>query len=194
MKNIIFIASAFLSLSAFALRAPLTPAELEKLKKGEEITKVEELKGEVFPRVTLIKLIPHTPKENMKVFADFENHRKFIPNLVKSKIVRTEGNVTDVAFEMEMPIVKNTKYTTRHWVKYEDDAAILTWDLLKSDQLKKTKGTVMFEELDGKSVFTYVSHITPESSLAWTVKSRVVPDVKENIKAVREYLSRHAGE
>lgn len=182
-----------LPLTAFALRAPVTPAEIEKMKKGEEITKVEELKGEVFPRVTLINIIPHTPKENMKVFADFENHKNFIPNLLKSKIVKVEGNATDVAFEMDMPIVKNTKYVTRHFVTYEGNDAILNWDLVKSDQLKKTKGTIMFEEFEGKTLFTYVTHMTPESSFAWTVKSRVVPDTKETMKAVRKYLSKKAG-
>lgn len=194
MKKIIFATLATLPLSAFALRAPVTPADLEKLKKGEEITKVEELKGEVFPRVTLINIIPHTPKENMKVFSDFENHKKFVPNLLKSKIVKVDGNATDVAFEMEMPIVKNTKYVTRHFVTYEGNDAILNWDLVKSDQLKRTKGTIMFEEFEGKTIFTYVTHMTPDSSFAWTVKGRVVPDTKDTMKAVRKYLSQHAGE
>lgn len=194
MKKILFATLVSLPFTAFAFRAPLSPAELEKLKKGEEITRVEELKGEVFPRVTLINIIPHTPKENMKVFSDFENHKNFIPNLLKSKIVKHEGDVTDVAFEMNMPIVSNTKYTTRHWVKYEGNDAILNWDLVKSDQMKETKGMVMFEEFEGKTLFTYVTHITPESSLAWTVKGRVVPDTKETMKAVRKYLSKHAGE
>jgi ribosome-associated toxin RatA of RatAB toxin-antitoxin module len=193
MKILIAIILSMTSLSSFALRTKLSPADLEKLKKGKELEKVEELKNEVFPRVTLINIIPHTPKENMKVFSDFNNHKKFIPGLKKSKIVKVNGNSTDVAFEMEMPIVDNTEYTTRNTVVYEGNDAILTWDLVKSKDVKKTKGMVMFEELDGKTLFTYVSHITPDSSMAWAVKSRVLPDVKKNIEAVKEYLSKNAG-
>ena len=173
----------------FALRTTLSPKEIKALKEGKEITRVEELEDEVFPRVTLVNVIPNTPQENMKIFSDFENHKKFIPGMRKSKIVKKEGNITDVFFEMEMPIISNTEYTTRHKINYEEDAAILTWDLLKSDQVKRTKGMIMFEEFEGKTLFTYVSHITPKSSLAWTVKSRVVPDVKKTIDAVMKHLA-----
>lgn len=178
---------------ASAYRVKLTDSEIDKLKKGKEIERVEELKGEVFPRVTLINVIPHTPHQNMTLFTNFESHPKFIPGLLGAKIVHKEGNITDVAFEMEMPIVKNTKYTTRHFVDYEGKDAVLRWDLLKSKQLKATKGSIIFEDFEGKTLFTYITHITPTSSLAWTVKSRVVPDVKKNMKVVRAYLAKNAG-
>jgi ribosome-associated toxin RatA of RatAB toxin-antitoxin module len=193
MKIFIFILCHIIPLSAFALRTNLTASDLEKLRKGQELQKVEELKGEVFPRVTLINIIPHTPKENMELFTKFENHKKFIPGVTKSQIVKVNGNQTDVFFEMEMPIVKNTEYTTRNTVVYEGNDAILTWNLVKSDQLKDTKGMLMFEEFEGKTLFTYVTHVTPDSSFAWTVKSRVVPDVKATMKKVRSYLAKNAG-
>ncbi len=193
MKKFITLATLIISLSANAYRVELSASDLEKLKKGQEIERVEELKGEVFPRVTLINIIPHSPHQNMTLFTEFENHPKFIPGLVNAKVVNKTGNITDVSFEMEMPIVKNTKYTTRHFIDYEGKDAVLKWDLLKSKQLKATKGSIIFEEFEGKTLFTYVTHITPESSLAWTVKSRVVPDVKKNMKVVREYLAKNAG-
>ncbi len=188
MKTLITILLLSFSGLTFALRTTLSPKELKALKAGKEITRVEELEDEVFPRVTLVNVIPNSPRENMEIFSDFESHKNFIPGLRTSKIVKREGNITDVFFEMEMPIISNTEYTTRHKVAYEDDAAILTWNLLKSDQVKRTKGMIMFEEFEGKTLFTYVSHITPKSSLAWTVKGRVVPDVKKTIDAVIKHL------
>lgn len=193
MKKLILILSPFLCFSSFALRTTLSASELQKLKQGEELERVVELKDEVFPQVTLIKIIPHTPHQNMKTFTQFENHKNFIPGMKKSKIVRVNGNEIDVAFEMEMPIVKNTEYTTRHKLSYEGNDAILTWNLVKSKQLKRTKGMMMFEEFEGKTLFTYVTHITPDSSFAWTVKSRVVPDVKATMKEVKAYLAKNAG-
>ena len=176
----------------YALRTELSPAELKDLKAGKEITRVKELKDEVFPQVTLINVIPHSPKENMKVFSDFESHTKFIPGLMKAKIVKQVPEYTDVYFELELPIVDNSQYTTRHFINYEGNDAILTWDLIKSKQVKRSKGMVMFEEFEGKTLFTYVTHITPASSFAWTVKSRVVPDTKKNIKAVINHLKKTA--
>lgn len=194
MKKIILISSLVLSFSSHAYRIALTPSEIEHLKKGKEITRVEELKGEVFPRVTLVNIIPHTPEQNMSVFADFKNHKKFIPGLVKSDIVNQSGNITDVSFELNLPApASNSKYVTRHKIVKEGKDEILTWDLLKSKQLKATKGSIIFEEFEGKTLFTYITHITPSSSLAWVVKSRVVPDTKKTIEAVIKHLGSTAG-
>ncbi len=194
MKNIILFAALTLPLSSFAYRVTLTPKEMDQLKKGKEITRVEEIKGEVFPKVTLINVIPHTPEQNMSVFTDFKNHKKFIPGLVKSDIVKQSGNITDVDFELNLPApASNSKYITRHTVVTEGKDAILTWDLVKSKQLKATKGSIIFEEFEGKTLFTYITHITPSSSLAWVVKSRVVPDTKETIHAVIKHLGQTAG-
>lgn len=188
-----FLLIMLIASSANAFRLPLTPQEIERLKKGEELERVEELKDEVFPKVTLINVIPHSPKANMDVFSDFENHRKFIPGLVKSKVVRKEGNATDVAFEMDLPApISNSEYTTRNFVENEGNNYYLTWELVKSKQVKRTSGMVIFEEFEGKTLFTYISHITPDSSFAWAVKSRVVPDVKKNVKAVMNYLNKSA--
>ena len=187
-----FLLLALLPFSAFAFRANLTAEELSQLKKGKEVERVEFLKDQVFPRVTLFNIIPHTPKENMDVFTDFENHKNFIPGLKKSKIVKKKGNKTDVFFEMHMPMpVSNSEYTTRHTVTTESNDTILKWDLVKSEQVKDSKGTVMFEEYEGgKSLFTYINHVTPKSSLAWVVKDKVVPEVKENIKVVIKHLDK----
>ncbi len=194
MKKIILIAALSFSFTTQAYRINLSASEIEHLKKGKEITRVEEIKGEVFPKVTLINIIPHTPEQNMSVFTDFKSHTKFIPGLVKSDIVNQSGNITDVSFELNLPApASNSKYVTRHWLVKEGKDEILTWDLLKSKQIKATKGSIIFEEFEGKTLFTYVTHITPSSSLAWVVKSRVVPDVKKNIEAVIKHLGKTAG-
>jgi ribosome-associated toxin RatA of RatAB toxin-antitoxin module len=193
MKTLFTIISFILPLSTYAYKLNLTAQELTELRKGKEIERVVEVKGEVFPKVILVNVIPHTPAENMSVYSQFENHTKFVPNLVNAKVVNKVGNSTDVAFEMEMPIVNNTKYTTRNTIEEAGNDRILTWDLVKSKQVKATKGMVAFEEFEGKTLFTYVSHISPDSSFAWAVKSRVLPDIKKNIDAVIDYLGKNAG-
>ncbi len=191
MKTTLLLLLTLFPVSVYAFRTVLTPEEMERLKKGEVLERVEELKDEVFPKVTLIQIIPHSPKKNMDVFSDFESHKKFIPGMLKSEVVKKTDNITDVFFEMHLPApVKNSEYTTRHTITNEGNDYILKWNLLKSKQVKRSTGIVMFEEIEGKSLFTYVSHITPNSSFAWVVKSRVVPDVKKTIKAVTDHLER----
>lgn len=191
MKMLTILMTSLLSLTAFAFRADLTPEELAKLKKGEQVERVEKIKDAVWPKVTIITVIPHSPKENMDVFSDFENHKNFILDLKKSKIVRKEGNETDVDFEMKMPMpVSNSEYTTKHIIEKLGNDYKLTWDLVKSKQMKASKGTVMFEEYEGKTLFTYINHITPDSRFAGLVKDRVVPDIHKNIKVINEHLDK----
>ncbi len=189
MKNTIFFASILLSSSVFAYQLAFTPAELEKLKKGEQIERVEEIKNEVFPKVTLAQVIPHSPKENMDVFSDFESQKDYIPGMKKAEIVHKEGNTTDVYFKIHMPMpVSDSEYTTRHVIKNEGKNYFLTWDLLKSEQIKASKGVVNFEEYEGKSLLTYTSLITPKSSFAWAVKGQVAPDTKKNVDIIIKHL------
>lgn len=190
MKKLLLLSLLTLS-SAHAYFIDLTAAELEKLKKGEQIERIEEIKDEPFPKVTIVSVIEKSPKENMKIFTDFENHKNFIPGLVRSKIVRHEGNETDVDFEMHMPLpVSNSEYVTRHTVVEEGKNQKLTWKLLRSEQIKDSQGVVMFEEFEGKSLFTYVNHISPKSRFAWTVKSKVAPDIRKNVKVIIKHLAK----
>jgi Polyketide cyclase / dehydrase and lipid transport len=186
-----YLILSLLSFSALAFRAEPTPEELAKLKNGEQVERVETHKDQVFPKVTLMTVIPHSPKENMDVFADFEHHKDFIPDLVKSKIVRKVGNETDVDFEMHLPMpVSNSKYTTKHVVEKVGNDYILTWSLVKSEQIKSTDGNVIFEEFEGKTLFTYINQVTPKSKMAWMVKGKVVPDIKKNVKVIIEHLDK----
>jgi ribosome-associated toxin RatA of RatAB toxin-antitoxin module len=189
MKNTLILTSILLSSSVFAFKLDFTPAELEKIKKGEQIERVEEIKNEVFPKVTYAQIIPHTPKENMDAFSDFEDQKNYIPGMMKAKVVKKEGNFTDVSFKLHMPMpASDSEYISRHVIESEGNNYFLTWNLLQSKQLKATKGGMNFEEFEGKTLFTYTSLITPSSSFAWVVKSRVAPDTKKTVDIIIKHL------
>lgn len=191
MKIVTFLFTLFIVQNSFAYRTDFTPDELAKLKKGEKVERVKELKDEVFPQVTIAQVIPHSPKQNMDVFTDFEHHKDFIPGLLRSKIVHKEGNITDVDFKLHMPApVSDSEYVTRHTLTNEGNNYYLEWNLLKSKQVKATKGMLMFEEFGDKTLFTYVNHITPKSSFAWVVKSKVVPDIEKNVEVIIKHLDK----
>jgi ribosome-associated toxin RatA of RatAB toxin-antitoxin module len=169
----------------------LSPQDIARLNKGEQIKRVKTLKGQVWPEVTVITVIPNTPKENMDVFTDFESHKKFIPNLTKAKIVRKEGSETDVAFEMDMPMpLSNSSYTTRHTLVQSGEAYTLSWNLLKASQMKACKGSAKFEPYEGKTLFTYNNHITPDSKFAGMFKEKAKDDVVTTVNIIIKHLGK----
>lgn len=186
-----FILSSIYSFSSYALRTDLTTSEIALLKNGKQIKQAVTIEGQIWPKVIVVSLIPHTPKQNMEVFSQFESHRKFIPNLTKSKIVRKEGNATDVSFEMDMPMpVSNSLYTTRHILENTGDDYKISWSLLKSNQMKSSNGFVVFEAFEGKTLFTYENHISPDSSFAGLFTSRVKSDVEKTVKIIIKHLDK----
>lgn len=192
MKIIILICILFPQLS-FGYLTNLSDKDLSDLRAGEILIRKEDVKGETFPKVTLIQVIPHSPQSNMKAFTDYTNHKNFIPNILVSKIIKENGNIADVYFEMKLPIISDIyKYTTRHEILIKGQAAILNWKLIESKQIKASEGSLIFEEFEGKTLFTYTSHTTPKSSFAWFVKRKVVPELIIVIKAITQHLEKTA--
>ncbi|MFP5387521.1 MAG: SRPBCC family protein [Bacteriovoracia bacterium] len=193
MKTILFFSLIILSSSLLA-SADLSPKDLSQLKAGKLIRKVEKLDGEIWPKVTVMAVIPHTPKDNMEVFDDFEAQKEYIPDMVSAKVLnKVEENAYDVAFEMKMPWpISNTKYVTRNIIKKDGENYRIDWHLIKSNQMKDTKGSVIFEALDeNQTLLTYVNHITPDSELASMFKSRVPEDVEKTVKVIINHLGKH---
>jgi hypothetical protein len=180
------------SFSSFAIKADLTPAEISSLQKGKRVKRVISLKGKSWPQITIMKIIPFTPKQNMDVFSNFEDQKKYIPDLIKSSIIRKVGdNQTDVAFELKMPWpVGNSIYSTKNIIENTGEDYKLTWSLIKSNQMKATEGNVIFEAYDGKTLLTYTNHITPDSSFAGMFKGRVEGDVEKTVKIIIDHLNK----
>lgn len=191
MNIFLIVLSSLLSLPTFSALADLTPTELATLKDGKQLKKAFNPKDEIWPEVTVVTLIPNSPKENMAVFSDFESHTKFIPNLVKAKIIKKDGKVTDVAFEMDMPMpISNSVYSTRHVLDVKDETYKLSWNLIKANQMKSSKGSALFEPFEGKTLFTYNNHISPDSSFAGMFKDKARTDVEETVQIIIDHLAK----
>ena len=193
MKTILSFSLLLFSFSLFA-KAELSTAELTKLKSGKLIRKVENLEGEIWPKVTVKAVIPHSPKDNIEVFDDFEAQKEYIPDIISAKILKkVNENAYDVAFEMKMPWpISNTKYVTRNTIHKDGDNYRIDWHLIQSNQMKDTKGSVIFEALnENETLLTYVNHITPDSDLASMFKSRVPEDVEKTVKVIIEHLGKN---
>lgn len=187
IKQLLF--GLLLSMPAFASYGNLKPEELTLLKQGKQIKRSVMLDGIIWPKVTIISLIPFTPKENMKVFSKFESHKDFIPNLIKSKVLKKNGNETDVAFEMKMPMpVSNSIFKTKYISEQRGEDYKVTWSLIEANQMKTSDGSVLFEAYEGKTLFTYINHINPDSRFAGLFTQRVKSDVEKTVELIITHL------
>ena len=192
MKPFLLLFSLIFSLSSFATRNDLTPQELNNLQKGQSVKRVMNLKGKDWPQVTIMMIIPHSPKQNMDVFKNFESHKNFIPDLIKSEIIRkiSEKEI-DVAFEMKMPWpLSKSVYSSKHFIEEKGEDRLLSWKLIKSNQMKASEGKVIVETFEGKTLFTYTNHITPDSSFAGMFKDRVEGDIEKTAKIIAGHLAK----
>lgn len=191
IKEILCVAFFLLPTLSFAT-PNIDVNEKAELSKGAMIKKVEWKEGYVWPEVTIYVLLNHAPLDNINVFLDFEAHKKYIPDMIESKILKKiSKNQTHVYFEMEMPWpVKKTSHVTNNIVTNNIDGSYtLKWNLVKAEMLKATDGHMTFSPYEGKTLLTYVSLIVPNSSFAGMFKDRVAKDVEKSVTKITKHLT-----
>lgn len=156
------------------------------------ITEVVELKGEMWPEVTVYALLTHSPKDNVEVFTDFEDHKNFIPDIKESKIVKKlSSHEFWIEYKMKMPWpIEDSHYITANKVEQSGQSFKITWSLVKANQMNATKGTVLFNEFEGKTLLSYTSHITPNTPMAKMFTSRVDDDVEKTVRIIKDHLKK----
>jgi hypothetical protein len=190
MKKLLFI---LLILPQIICASELSNEDLSKLKKGDLIKQVQWPKDLIWPKVTIYKLIKHSPKENIEIFKNFENHKTFIPDMLESKIIKTiPPNRTQIYFEMNMPwpINKSSHITENQLISENDNEFKIQWKLIKADLLKSTNGYLIFSKFEDKTLLTYETLIVPNSSFAGMFKNRVADDVEKSVLAITAHLEK----
>lgn len=189
---LILLSFASLKASAVLIADPLTKEELELLNKGEMVKKVKWIDNHVWPQVTIYSLIPHKPIENLAAFTDYKTHKTFIPDMIESDVQKKiSDHEAHVKFVMKMPwpVNKETHVTDNLISKTGDNHYVLTWSLVSADLLKDTTGFLDFQAQGDKTLLTYLTQITPNSSLAGLFKSRVAGDVETSVKKIISRLN-----
>jgi hypothetical protein len=170
----------------------LSKEEQELLNKGEVVKKIKWIENHVWPQVTIYSLIPHKPIENLAAFTDYKSHKAFIPDMLESDIQKKISDLeAHVKFVMKMPwpVNKETHVTDNLISKAGENHYVLKWSLVSADLLKDTTGFLDFQAQGDKTLFTYQTQITPNSSLAGLFKSRVAGDVEKSVKKIISRLN-----
>jgi hypothetical protein len=194
MNKKTFFLSLLLTFPAFCFAVvPLIPTDKQELAKGGMIKKVVWKDGFIWPEVTILVVLNHSPLDNLNVFLDFDSHKTYVPDMLESKVIKkVSPTQTQVYFEMEMPWpVKKTTHVTNNVVSSSSDGSYtLKWNLVKADMLKATDGHMSFYPYEGKTLLEYVSLIVPNSSLAGMFKDRVASDVEKSVVKITKHLNK----
>src|SRR5919201_317961 len=126
----------------------LSPAQQAVVDSGGQVFSTKKLEGSPWPAAFVYQYIDATPEEAAAVFTDYERHATFAPKLKRSKISRViDPRTVEVDFELNVPLVKDERYTTRHVLSTYDGGASyrVDWTLVRASSTKANVGHVRFE-------------------------------------------------
>jgi hypothetical protein len=171
--------------------AELTQTELAKLTNKELIVHSKDIPKRPWPEITIFTLIDVLPVEAAALFSDYQDQKKYIPDLMKSDPKKKLAeNETVVDFEMQTPWpLANSKYSTGNvFKKLENDQYEISWYLVESDSLVDSKGIIQFAPFGKKTLLKYRSLIHPDSKLASLFSSRVRSGTTKTVRAIVTYM------
>src|ERR671938_1177093 len=177
----------------------LSPEQQAVVDSGSQVFFTKKLEGSPWPAAFVYQYVDATPEEAAAVFTDYERHATFVPKLKRSKISRViDPRTVEVDFELNVPIVKDERHTTRHVLSTYDGGASyrVDWTLVRASSTKANVGHVRFEpyhdERFGKhgTLMAYYNFVTPGSGLAGLgfIKGKGMKQMREATKAIKRQI------
>jgi hypothetical protein len=189
---LIFILTVFASLSfATTPSAELNQTEFTKLANKELIIHSKAISSCPWPEITVFGLIDVLPIEAVALFSNYQDQKKYIPDLVKSDPSRKIAeNEMIVDFEMRLPWpLANSKYSTGNiFNRLDNDKYEICWYLVESDSLIDSKGIVQFIPYGKRTLLKYQALIHPDSKFASVFSSRAKGAVTKTVQAIVTYI------
>jgi hypothetical protein len=190
-----FIVLALIMCASFSFAitpsSELNQAEVAKLTNKELVIHSKEIPKCPWPEITVFTLIDAVPVEAAALFSNYQDHKQYIPDLIKSNPVgKIAENETVVDFEMRLPWpLTNSKYSTGNiFNRLENDKYEICWYLVESNSLIDSKGTVQFIPYGNKTLLKYQSFIHPDSKLASVLSSKVRGGITRTVQAIVTYI------
>jgi hypothetical protein len=193
----LFLAFALVVYASLGFSLTLPPelnyTELAKLTNKELIVHSRAIPKRPWPEITIFAVIDVLPVEAAAVFSNYQDQKKYIPDLLKSYPVRRIAeNEIIVDFEMRFPWpLSNSRYSTRNVFKtLENGGYLISWYMVESDSLIDTRGAVQFIPYGTKTLLIYKSLIYPGSKLAPIFSSRVKASMSKMVQAIVTYTEK----
>jgi len=131
-----------------------------------------------------------TAEEAMSVFVDFDRHKEFIPDVIKSTVARYERCAWDVDYEVDVPLLKNEWYSVKNALNYAEGSYSLAWNKIDAYTTKEIEGGIQFISTELGTVMVYVNFIVPGRSLSGLMERRAKKATVDVAKAVVDEVKR----
>lgn len=187
-----------LLLAADSVADPLkgfSSEQIQNLKAGKQVVVTQNVKGNAWPRITIHQISSASPEQVAAIFFDFESAKDFIPNVLKSKIVRRINPRTiDVDYELDVPFLPDEAYTAHNRVRRDGSGYLFEWNVPQGKHFKKSTGSFRVQPCEGGSLLSYTNFVEPNSAIARVLRSQAVRQCQDTVQAITSYASRQAKE
>ena len=167
----------------------LTKEEIISLKNGPLVKTKKTDKS--WPIVTLYQELNATPLESVAIFYALDYQKNYIPNLVKSKVIKMESpTIAHTEYEMEMPwpLSNSTYVHASELISSKPSQYKVRWWMITSSSAKKVDGYAVFIPNGKKTLMKYWALVEPKSFLATFVKNKMVQDVTSSLIATKKEI------
>jgi hypothetical protein len=187
-------------LGAQTTAAELTADQRRLIDAGEQVFVTRDSAKTAWPMAWVYQFIDARPEEAAAVFADAERQVDYVPDLKRSRVLRTIApNVIEVAQEMRVPIVRDEWWEVRDSVTARDDGSYrIAWTLVRARTTKSVAGYAHFERhhnaLTGRdgTLLTYHNFVVPGSRIAriGPIERHALKKLRETARAMRDQVER----
>jgi hypothetical protein len=170
----------------------LTAAQQSSIQAGKQVTVLQDLPGEPWPRVTIYRVIPATPNQVAAVFFDYKNASKYIPKILKSEVSKVHSpSVTDVDYGVSVPILPDEFYTAQNRLtRVAGGGYLISWTLLRAVQTKASVGELRAVPFEQSTLLRYTILTTPSSGMAGLLRGKAIDMIKDTVAAIAKEVER----
>lgn len=168
----------------------LTPAQRARVDSGQAVVITERVAESPWPRVTIFRTIASAPEEAAAVFADYARNAEYLPNVLKSRVVRAVDAATrEIDYVLSVPIVSDEAYTVHTRVAARDGSQgggyDFDWRLVRATSTKVADGDARFEPHARGTLMAYRSFVVPGGRIAGLgiIRARAERDVVRTTEA-----------
>ena len=179
----------------------LTPADQDRVKRGEKVTLTEPVTGSVWPRTKVYQRLPGKPEGYAAQFNDYREHVRIFDDLRKSEISQQVDRTTvEVSYLMTFPKIEglpvaipDENYVTRNTLSTPDQGVSyrIDWTFVRADTMKDCNGSLRVEPLQGDTLLVYTNFINPpKPSLAKLITRLAISRVEKAVDQIGAYTQK----
>lgn len=170
----------------------LDKTDIKKISNGKFVLKSKKVNDASWPELEIYSFLPVPPEDAVAIFGAYEYQKKYVPNLLESKVIKVDPKLKTVSVDYELKLpwpLSNSKYTHGHnFDNSEKDKYIIEWFLEKSNSSDEVNGSAQFIKYKNGTLFIYKNFVRPKSIFAGVFKKSMKRDVISSLEATKTQI------